>query len=498
MGGIARDGTSGVATTVVRRHERGSSEEKPVEAMVLVIVWSSDEPARVGEVAVLPASGAPLILGRGPGATRERRVAFFRQRPGTLTERPPLEASAISRRQLRFYPDHDGPRVERIGQCDLELNGARCDAATLRPGDVLALSGELVLYCARRPALIPPSRLFTSKQWGAFGEPDSLGIIGESPALWRLREMLQFAAMAEGHTLLLGQSGTGKELAARAIHQLSSRTGKFVSRNAATLPPGLIDAELFGNAKNYPNPGMAERPGLVGEASGGTLFLDEIGELSLELQAHLLRVLDAGEYQRLGDVLARRSTFCLVAATNRDPKLLKHDVLARFVGRVELPRLVDRREDAPLLARHLLLRAAERSPDLAGHFIGRTDSGYAYPRLDARLVVHLLQRSYTANVRELDALLWRSMAVSAGDHLELPPDCLEVRESRPPDAPPSAPPDATLPTPARAEATPEAIRSALARHEGRVADAARELGLSSRYALYRLVKKHGIDIDERP
>ena len=140
-------------------------------------------------------------------------------------------------------------------------------------------------------------------------------------------------------SLLLGESGTGKELAARAVHQLSQRgRQQFVARNAATLPAGLIDAELFGNAKNYPNPGMPERRGLIGEADGGSLFLDEIGELPVELQAHLLRVLDGdGEYQRLGEGVARRSNFRLIAATNRDPSTLKHDLAARFTARIELP-----------------------------------------------------------------------------------------------------------------------------------------------------------------
>src|SRR5690348_15490748 len=132
-------------------------------------------------------------------------------------------------------------------------------------------------------------------------------------------------ARRPGHVLLTGASGTGKELAARAIHALSKRSGqRLVARNAATLPESLIDAELFGNAKNYPNPGMAERAGLVGQADGSTLFLDEIAELPSSSQAHLLRVLDDGEYHRLGDGLARRSDFRLVAATNRDVSSLKH------------------------------------------------------------------------------------------------------------------------------------------------------------------------------
>ena len=133
-----------------------------------------------------------------------------------------------------------------------------------------------------------------------------------------------------------------------------------MSRNgSATLPAGLIDAELFGNVANYPNAGMAERPGLIGEADGSTLFLDEIGELPDALQTHLLRVLDdGGEYQRLGDARRRHADLRLIAATNRPVRQLKHDLAARLRLRVHLPGLNERPEDVPLLARFLLQRAA--------------------------------------------------------------------------------------------------------------------------------------------
>ncbi len=162
-----------------------------------------------------------------------------------------------------------------------------------------------------------------------------------------------------GHVLVHGASGTRKELVARAVHAISSRsTGPIVCRNAATFPEALIDAELFGNARNYPNAGMPERRGLVGEADGGTLFLDEFAELPPAMQAHLLRVLDAGEYQRLGEPRARTSSFRLVAATNRPLAAMKEDVLARLVHRIEIPGLDARMEDVPLIARHLFARMA--------------------------------------------------------------------------------------------------------------------------------------------
>src|SRR5262249_14365097 len=173
------------------------------------------------------------------------------------------------------------------------------------------------------------------------------------------------------NVLIHGPSGTGKELAARAVHALSRRAKRpLVARNAATLPPGLVDAELFGNVKNYPNPGTPERPGLIAQADGGTLFLDEIGELPWDLQAHLLRVLDAGgESHRLGEATARRASIRLVAATNRAPGELKHDLLARLTLRLVMPELAARPEDIPLLVRHLLRRAAEQSPDIGRRFL---------------------------------------------------------------------------------------------------------------------------------
>ena len=501
--------------TLVTDSERVPSRGAHVEVVAFVIAWCAAEPERVGEVAAIVEGGVPQELGRGPGETpSDQRLHFVRQRPGSMVECPDLSSPGLSRRQLLVIPMPGGARIDRIGKCPLEVNGKRVDAAAVRPGDVIVLKRELVLYVAKRPAFVPAARLFPTKQWGAFGDADSVGILGESPLVWRLRESIAFAAKADTHVLLLGESGTGKELAARAIHSLSSRAERaFVARNAATLPSGLIDAELFGNAKNYPNPGMPDRPGLIGEADGGTLFLDEIGELPIELQSHLLRVLDSdGEYQRLGEGTTRRSRLRIIAATNRDIGALKQDFAARFTARVDLPALANRREDVPLLARHLLLRAAKKSPEIAGHFIKQSETGHEYPRIHPALVHHLLQRSYTANIRELDAMLWRAMSESHGDVVEPPPE-LEAMATRSRDSSPSEvavrPADSQSmprdsgrlplePSEPRLEPGPDEIRAALGRHDGRVAEAARTLGLSSRYALYRLMKKHGIEADGVP
>lgn len=255
-----------------------------------------------------------------------------------------LSASRLARQQLRFSElSADAVLVESVGRCPLSVNGSPVRSARIKPGDAITLRNALVLLVTQRAV---DARARHASSDFSFGEVDAHGLVGESPAAWALRESLAFAGRSREHVLILGESGSGKELSARAIHALSSRAVRtMVSRNAATLPETLVDAELFGNAKNYPNPGMAERNGLLGEAHGSTLFLDEIGELSAAAQAHLLRVMDHGDYQRLGEASQRRSDFRLVAATNRDTSALKHDFAARFPLRVRMPGLNERLED---------------------------------------------------------------------------------------------------------------------------------------------------------
>ncbi|MCA9720369.1 MAG: sigma 54-interacting transcriptional regulator, partial [Myxococcales bacterium] len=242
----------------------------------------------------------------------------------------------------------------------------------------------------------------------------------------------------------------------------------------------LIDAELFGNARNYPNPGMRERPGLVGAAAGGTLFLDELGELSHELQAHLLRVLDHGEYQRLGESETRRAELRFVGATNRAPAELKHDLLARLLIRVELPGLERRREDIPLLVVHLLRQIAAGDPGVAARFFTDRDP-QGWPRLRAAVISELLTRPYATHVRELQERLYACMLVSAGDTIELAPagDALDD----------DAPGDGDV-DPASLSAAQ--IRACLEEHGGSQAKTWRALGLRSRYQLARLLRKHAI------
>jgi transcriptional regulator with AAA-type ATPase domain len=452
----------------------------------LVICWSLDEPDRIGEAAAI---AGRCVLGRGGLHARDAapRVIFHRQRPWGSVPTPPLMGSRISRIQLEVTPAEDGRLLVRsVGRCAMLVRGAAVEQAELAPGDTLVLRDALVLLAVQRRPFRASPRGSPDASSFPFGRPDPNGVIGESPAAWALRDDLSLAAQSGQHVLLLGQSGTGKELAARAIHALSPRSHQaLIARNASTFPEGLVDAELFGAAKGYPNAGTPERPGLIGEADGGTLFLDEIGELPAHLSSHLLRVLDRdGEYQRLGESRVRRSNLRVVAATNRPVEHLKQDFAARFAVRVRIPGFEERREDIPLLIRHLLFRAAETSPT-ADHIFERRSGALAEPRVDSLLVDNLVRHRYTLHTRELERLLWVALASSHGNFLALTPELGAELHLAPAAEPP---PPAVEPR----DAERRAIDAALSAARGNVTEAAQQLGLKNRYALYRLMKRHGI------
>jgi DNA-binding NtrC family response regulator len=320
--------------------------------------------------------------------------------------------------------------------------------------------------------------------------------------MWELRRTVSFVAGRPNHVLIFGATGTGKELVARAIHTHSARSKvHFVSRNAATIPASLVDAELFGNEKNYPNPGMPERLGLIGEADGGTLFLDEFTEMVSAAEAHLLRVLDQGEYQRLGEARSRRSTFRLIAATNRDPSAIKHDLLARLTLRIATPDLNQRREDVPLLVNPLFRQMATDDPDLARRFFPDGDVTRE-PRISVDFMRALVTHDYSANVRELQRLLLEAVRTTDGDELQAPTRAPSPRSMRPsePSAPfgnessePSAPEE-----PLPAGLTAARVQASLDENNGALEPTWRALGLSSRHALRRLIQKHQIEVRRRP
>jgi two-component system nitrogen regulation response regulator GlnG/two-component system response regulator HydG len=458
----------------------------------LVITYCPSEPWRIGESAILPiaGSGKRVLLGRGSPKLDDpcERLVLARYVNGNIEAGLPIGAPGLSRQQALLSVAPDGTiEVHNVGKCPLLCNGIQTTAARATTGDVIQFGKQLLLLCVKRSRQTPTKEHYPKHEYGA---ADEFGIVGESPAAVRVRQSIAFMAPRSEHVLIQGASGTGKELVARAIHRLSPRREQIlVSRNAATIPEGLIDAELFGNIKNYPHSGMPARPGLVGEAHGSSLFLDEFAELPPSMQVHLLRVLDSGEYQRLGEVAVQTSDFRLIAATNRPLPQIKEDLLARFSLRVHVPDLNARREDIPWLVRHVLKRIASSDPMLSERLFPKGDLS-GEPAVTIGFSRQLLRHEYRTNVRELEMIILASIEQSEGGALVWP---ARVERANAKGAEPTSPP------PEFVNATPrEHLQAVLDRHNGRIEGAWRELGLKNRYALRRLIGKYGLELRRRP
>lgn len=450
----------------------------------LLVLWNSDEPRTIG--AFLPIAPGPSantrIIGRGTSrqVTGHEHVQAILQRPQTNELLSPFESPSLSRVQL-LIPRSATDRLEllNVGRRRLFVNGSLTERAEVRPGDVVEVGTQLTLLCMIRPRCITLPGLIPTFP---FGECDAHGYVGESLAAWKLRAELAFAAPRRGHVIIFGDTGTGKELVANAVHRCSNRSGPLVARNAATIPETLVDAELFGNMKGYPNPGMPERKGLIGAAQGGTLFLDEFGDLPTGAQAHILRVLDAGQYHRLGEDSARQSDFRLVAATNRPESELRSDIITRFEFRLFTPNLAQRSEDIPLLMRHLLAIMSQEDLELRRRFYGNN----GLPRLANGFVRQLVKENYTGNFRELRQLLWQALAKSHGAELQWPKQSSANEVSGPPST-------VSDPEPAR-----DALQRALDANNGSIEKTWRALGLTNRHVLTRLLRKHSVSITRQP
>jgi two-component system, NtrC family, nitrogen regulation response regulator NtrX len=229
-------------------------------------------------------------------------------------------------------------------------------------------------------------------------------MVGQSAALHELRRAIELAAPTRGRILITGESGTGKELVARAIHRLSPvRDGPFVKVNCAAIPSTLIESELFGAEKGAFTGAVAGRKGRFEEAHGGTLFLDEIGDMGLEVQAKLLRVLQDGELRRVGGTRTIRVSVRVVAATNKDLRAeveagrFREDLYFRInVVPLEVPPLRSRREDIPLLAEHFCRELCQ-------------ENGLPVKRLEPAALRKLQTHDWPGNVRELRNVIERAV-----------------------------------------------------------------------------------------
>jgi len=389
----------------------------------LFLVWSRDQHDRVGQVALfdpldpttpsLPS--APAILGREkPGDPP--CVHFLELRAGETIDAGALTGINLSSPQFHITVEGDALRVLNVGTAVARADGTvipRGTSVLLRPGAILEVHGNCLLLVGLSPVSIPPPpACFLPLR--PFGDPDRLGLVGESARMHQLREDIAYAASSGRHVFVHGESGTGKGPVARAIHDLSPRSsGPYITANSASFTAELAAVELFGNPKSFPNPGTPERPGYFGLAQGGTLLLDEMGEVLTAVQAPLLHALE-GQYNRVGDPVARPTKCIVIVATNRDPASIKHDVLHRLGVTVETPALADRREDIPQLVRALLLRKADADPAFAKAFVRQDARGWRYVEVDPSLIVGLLRSPLPGNVREVDKILTMAIAASGG------------------------------------------------------------------------------------
>jgi transcriptional regulator with GAF, ATPase, and Fis domain/tetratricopeptide (TPR) repeat protein len=375
---------------------RGDLEGPEVEASHSVV----REALRKGAaLRISDASGDPL-LGGAPSVTSLDLRSILCQ---------PFEVEPGLRGVV--YLDHRGragafgPRAERLldllaGQAALAIRQMR------RVAQIQQLNARLAEEVVERDTVLVVARRALAER----GVPAPIaGLVGETPAMRAVHALLRRVAPSDLSVLVCGDSGTGKELAARALHELSPRAaGPFVSESCAALPATLIESELFGFLKGSFTGAERDSDGLFERASGGTLFLDEVGELPLELQAKLLRVLETREVRRLGEADARPVDFRLVVATNRDLSAeveegrFRLDLLYRIDGvRVSMPPLSERPQDIPLLVDHFLRLEERRS--------GRRQ------RCADAVLARLAARAWPGNVRELRNEVARLCVLSEGD-----------------------------------------------------------------------------------
>jgi DNA-binding NtrC family response regulator len=298
--------------------------------------------------------------------------------------------------------------------------------------------------------------------------------------MWDVFSRIRRVAPHYRTVLISGETGTGKDLAASALHRLNPRGGRFVVLNCSAVVETLFESELFGHVRGSFTGATADKVGLIEYAHGGTLFLDEIGDMPLAAQAKLLRVLQNQEIQRVGSLSARKVDIRVIAATNHDlraaiaAKRFREDLYYRLsMVEIKLPRLEDRKEDIPLLQRHFIARfAAEYRKEVR--------------RLSRSAQVALASHSWPGNIRELENVLGHACMLATGDTIEvqdLPAYLISASE---PADPPAPIPDAVD---ALAEQERELLQSTMERAAQNQSEAARILRIGRDALRYKL-KKH--------
>jgi transcriptional regulator with GAF, ATPase, and Fis domain len=378
---------------------------------------------------------------------------------------------AMSRRHAEIRAHHGRYRLHDLeSRNGTYVNGKRVNGVhALEPGDVIRVGATLLLY----------ARMSDEREDDA---ETARTLIGESDAIAGVRRGISLVAGQKRAVIITGETGTGKELAAQALHERSGRSGELVAVNCGAFADDLLASELFGHVRGAFTGAAADRKGLFRAANGGTLFLDEVGEMPRELQPKLLRVLEVGRVRPVGASDEVPVDVAIVAATNRDliadvrEGRFRSDLYARLAQwPLHLPPLRERREDIPWLLVHLLRRCGVE---------GRTTT--------FALTEALLTHPWPHNVRGLyNALSIAALASPPTGPLDLMPEVTlaldGARALASPDARPGEKGTATMPS-------ADVVKQALEKARGSVAAAARSLGCS-RQQLYRWLQVHDLSVD---
>jgi DNA-binding NtrC family response regulator len=426
---------------------------------VLLMVGAAETPGLPAKTR-LQLLGEQLVIGRrAPEETRPGAHALV------------LNDTVVSGQHARLLRVPGGWELEDLGSKNgTWLDNARLTERTkLRDGALLFFGNHVGIF---RLASALEIEAMKSELVAPLGPVATV-----SPALAVACDRLRRLAASESELFIVGETGVGKEVYARAVHGASGRKGRFMAINCAAIPRELVESELFGYRAGAHSTAHSAKPGLIEEAEGGTLFLDEIGEMTGEAQIKLLRFLQDRELTPLGATRPRRMDVRIIAATNRTatsvgsakgPSGLRDDIVARLgAAPIHLPPLRSRVEDLGALVAHFL----------------RTSPGVSFEQPAFRA---LCLHTWPLNVRELEKIVTTAAVLSAGTKpinlRDLPEPIARAIET----APASAARRASGPSP-----TPAQLEELLRRYEGNVADVSRELG-KHRAAVWRWIKKFGL------
>ncbi len=351
-------------------------------------------------------NGREILAYPLPDGAHGRSLRIGRSPANDLT----IPDSEVSRFHALLEPGADGWRIQDQSRNGTFLNDRRLQEERLSDGDEIGIGPWVIVFQEENDR--SETETVLKKVQGP--ERSFCGMIGESLSIREVFSMIARTGPTTATVLLIGETGSGKELAARAVHDLSTRSSRpFVAINCGAISPALIESELFGHERGAFTGAVARHAGAFEQASGGTLFLDEIGELPWELQPRLLRVLEDRRFRRVGGIQESSADVRVIAATHRELEKLvsegkfREDLYFRLMAiPISIPPLRQRRSDIPLLAAHFMqtLQTGSR--------------GEARKSLSPGAMATLVDHPWRGNVRELKNVITRSLLFARGEVIE--------------------------------------------------------------------------------